>query len=69
MPMLIDTCHKFHNASDKYPRMRHFVTEMYTHVHISLQNGVLWHMKLVNFGMYAIGLVSNLFTEFGDYPV
>ena len=28
--------HKSHNASDKYPRMYHFVTEMCTHVHISV---------------------------------
>ena len=28
--------HKSHNAPDKYPTMDHFVTEMYTHVHISV---------------------------------
>ena len=28
--------HKSHNALDKYPTMHNFVTEMYTHVHISV---------------------------------
>ena len=32
----IDPSHKFHNASDKYPKMHHFVTVMWTHVHISV---------------------------------
>ena len=32
----IDPSHKSHNASDKYPTMQHFVTEMCTHVHISV---------------------------------
>ena len=31
-----DPSHKSHNASDKYPTMHHFVTEMCTHVHISV---------------------------------
>ena len=31
-----DPSHKTHNASDKYPTMHHFVTEMCTHVPISL---------------------------------
>ena len=31
-----DPSHKSHNASDKYPTMQHFVTEMCTHVHISV---------------------------------
>ena len=29
----IYTSHKFHNASDKYPPMHYFVTEMYIHAH------------------------------------
>ena len=29
----IDPSHKSHNASDKYPTMHHFVTEMCTHAH------------------------------------
>ena len=32
----IDPSHKSHNASDKYPIMRHFATEMCTHVRISV---------------------------------
>ena len=32
----IDPSHKSHNASHKYPIMHHFVTEMCTHVHISV---------------------------------
>ena len=32
----MDPSDKFHNASDKYPTMHHFVTEMCTHVHISV---------------------------------
>ena len=32
----IDPSHKSHNASDKYPTMHHIVTEMCTHVHISV---------------------------------
>ena len=33
---LIDPFHKSQNASDKYHTMHHFVTEMCTHVHISV---------------------------------
>ena len=32
----INPSHKSHNASDIYPTMHHFVTEMCTHVHISV---------------------------------
>ena len=32
----IDASRKFHTASDKYPTMHHFVTELYNHVHISV---------------------------------
>ena len=34
--MSIDSYPKHHNAPDKYPTMHHFVTEMCTHVHISV---------------------------------
>ena len=34
----IDPSHKSHNASDICPTMHHFVTEMCTHVHISVTN-------------------------------
>ena len=36
----IGSSHKSHNASDKYPTMHHFVTDMCTHVYISLAP---WH--------------------------
>ena len=32
----IDPSHKSHNALDRYPTVQHFVTEMCTHVHISV---------------------------------
>ena len=35
-PWVIDPSHKSHIASDKYSIMHHFVTEMCTHVHISV---------------------------------
>ena len=48
----INTSHKSQPASDKYPTMHHFVTEMCTHVHISVTNwcilgystGALWDL-------------------------
>ena len=55
-----DSSHKWHHASDEYPTMHHFVTEMCTHVHISVTKwsivgygtGALWdlcHMSLLYF--------------------
>ena len=32
---LINSSHKSHNISNKYPKVHHFETEIYTHVHIS----------------------------------
>ena len=51
--------HKFHSASDIYPTMHHFVTEMCTHVHISVTNwcnvgcgtDAFWDMALVHCGI------------------
>ena len=48
----IDQSHKFHNASEKYTTMHHFVTEMCTYVHISVtkwcimgcDTGALWDL-------------------------
>ena len=34
--LVIDPSHKSQNASVPYPTMHHFVTEMFTHVHISV---------------------------------
>ena len=45
---LIDPSHKSRKVLDKYPTMHHFVTEMCTHMHILLQNGVLWDMRLMH---------------------
>ena len=47
-----DPSQESHNASDKYPTMHYFVTEMCTHVHISVtkqcivgyENGALWDL-------------------------
>ena len=36
IPIPIDSSRKSRNASHKYPTMYHFVTEMYTHLHISV---------------------------------
>ena len=44
----IQPSHKSHNASDKYPTMHHFVTEMCTRVHISVTK---WW--IVGYGMDA----------------
>ena len=52
-----NTFHKSHNASDKYLTLHHFVTEMCTHVHISVTNGVLWDMGLVRCEICEIGLL------------
>ena len=48
----IDPSHKSHHASDKYPTMHHFVSEMCTCVHISVTKwcivgygtGALWDL-------------------------
>ena len=34
--LALDPSHKSHNALDRYPMMHHFVTEMCTHVHVSV---------------------------------
>ena len=51
VPGSIDPSHKSHNASDKYPTMHHFVTEMCTHVHISVT-------KMVQCWICATGLLQ-----------
>ena len=63
-----DLSHNSHNASNKYPTMHHFVTEMCTHVHISVTKwciveygtDALWDMGLVNCGICATGLLDVL---------
>ena len=49
---IIDMSHKSHSASDKYPKMHHFVAEMCTHVHILLQCSALWDIYLMHCGIY-----------------
>ena len=51
---MIDPNHKSNNATDKYPTMHQFVTEMCTFL---LQNGALWDMRLVHYGICATGLL------------
>ena len=61
----VDPSHKSHYASDKYPRMHHFVTEMCTHVHISVTKwcivghgtGALW--DLCNRSIKMMGVITN----------
>ena len=47
------------NAPVAYHPMHHFVTEMCTHVHISVKSGALWNMGLVHCVIYAIGLLLH----------
>ena len=47
--------HKFHNASDNYPTTHHFVTEMCTHVHISVTE---W--RIVGYGTGALWDLYNM---------
>ena len=37
----VHSSHKYHNALDSYPKMYHFITELFTHVYISAKNGAL----------------------------
>ena len=56
----IEQFHKFHNALHKYPTMQHFITEMCTHVHISITKWCivgygtksLWDMGLSHCGIW-----------------
>ena len=66
-PESIDPSYKSHNASDKYPTMYHFVTEMCTCL---LQNGALWDMGLVHCGICAASLflvISNRIHSKNNY--
>ena len=56
---IIDPSHKSHNALDKYPIMHHFVTEMCTHVHISVPKWCIVEYGLVHCGICATGLLDN----------
>ena len=48
-PGIINPFHQSQNALEKYPRMHHFVTEMCTHVHISVTK-----CCIVGFGTIAL---------------
>ena len=53
--LLIDLSH---NALIQYSTMHHFVTEMCTFVHISVQTGALWDFCLVDYGICEMGLFT-----------
>ena len=55
----IDRSRKFHNASDKYRTMQHFVTEMCTHAQFLFQNGALWDMGLLHCGICVTGEIQD----------
>ena len=55
----IDPSHEPHNAFDKYPTMHHLVTEMCTFL---LQNGALWGVELVHYGICATSLLFKIIT-------
>ena len=52
----IDTSQNSHNASDKYPTMHHFVTEMCTFL---LQNDALWDVGLMHCGICVTSLMNE----------
>ena len=61
----MEISHKSHNASDKYPTMHHFVTEMCTHVcTFLLQNDALWDMALVHCGIWNWCIVNMVYWSF-----
>ena len=55
---ICDQSHISYDASDKYHTMQHFVTEICTHVPISIKNGVLWDMGQLHCGICEFGLLS-----------
>ena len=56
----IDPSQKSHNASYNYPTMHHFVTDMCTHVHISVTKCSLWDMAQMHFWICEMGLFPCL---------
>ena len=60
---LIDPFHKSHNAPELYPTMHQFVTEMCTHVHISVKKtGALWDICLMHCGICEMDLLDGDFS-------
>ena len=57
--VIILPSHKSHNASDIYPTMHYFVTEMCTYVHISVTKWCIVGYGLVHCGICATGLNHN----------
>ena len=55
----IDMLHKSYIAPICYPPMHHFVTEMCTHVHISVKNGALWDICPMHYGICEMGLLYD----------
>ena len=66
----IDPSHKSHNASDRYPTMYHFVTEMCTRAHFcyKMVHCGIWDWRIVGFVQQvhwlSSKLLSNLFSCF-----
>ena len=53
----IDPSHKSNNALDRYPTVQHFVTEMCTHVHISVTKCcIVGHGSVVKFDLNLFGI-------------
>ena len=52
-PCGIDSSHKSHNTSHRYPTMHHFVTEMCTYVHISITKCSIVRYRLAHLGIIA----------------
>ena len=59
VPSSIDPSHKSCNASDQYPTMHYFVTEMYTFL---LQNSALWDISLMHCGISELGQYTWVFS-------
>ena len=55
----IDSSHKPHNASDKYPIMPQFATEMCTHVHISIAKWCIVEYGTGASSIFALGLIPS----------
>ena len=58
-----DSSHKFHNAPILYPTTHHIITEMCTHVHISVINGALWDIWIRHCGICETGLLSRKYSH------
>ena len=60
--------HKSHNASDKYPTMHHVVTEMCTHVHISVTTCCIMGYTTVALWDFATSLYKYIILAVWEIP-